>query len=124
MPSDHASKMIRATAIATLPDHGVEPAGRQLWVLLEALDDEGNVGIGKRGTDEIEALRNTVVGQHAAHDAVNQVPGPTAGLEKLASGEQASRGSGSPGVPLRALKDGQARSTPDKGGLKAADGTC
>ena len=60
----------------------------------------------------------------AAPDAVNQVPGPTSGFEKLAAGEERSQGLGSPGVPLRALKDGQARSAPDKGGRGAADGTC
>jgi hypothetical protein len=43
------AEVIRATAVAALTDHGMEPAGAQMREVLERLAHKGQVGVDQRG---------------------------------------------------------------------------
>ena len=66
---DNVTKVIRATTIATLHHHGVEPTGGEVWKLLEGLFDKRQVGSYCRRARCLHDRSNTGLGEHA-HDGL------------------------------------------------------
>jgi hypothetical protein len=140
------AEVIGSARIAALADHGVEPAGVQIRVLLEHLVHEGPVGVEQRGAGRGVGLRgHAQTCQYAAHGrvmerqlagdgpdppALGQVQAHDLRFELLRDHENASsyRRSGPPDRQRRRTSDAKAwpqpsqRSGPVRTGLRARSG--
>jgi hypothetical protein len=58
MVSDEVAKVVSATLVAALFDHGVQAAGSEVWELLECLQDEWQVGVDVGGANHPHAWQS------------------------------------------------------------------
>src|SRR5215471_18360187 len=85
MPGDAMAKMIGAAAVAAFTHHLVEPAGGEVWELLQRLENKRHVRIELRGSLTPAKARQTGLRQHSGDGAVmyTELPGDGAGAPLL-----------------------------------------